>query len=158
MPTVTRNPKAIGVIRSANTEDVATIYQIEQQAFSQEAFKLSQFHQALKTGRNIFLVFMTEQGIVGYIWALLHQGRPHISRIYSIAVLSEFQGCGVAVALLEELIQQLKIKNCTELRLEVRTDNTAAQKFYTKMGFMPFGTISNYYADGKDAIRMREFI
>ncbi len=43
----------------------------------------------------------------------------------------------------------------SEITLEVRVSNIAAQRMYTKLGFLPRGVRRRYYSDtGEDAIIM----
>ncbi len=143
------------VIRTATLADLSAINSIEQQSFTTDGFHLSQFRAALTKGRNIILMAEFEGQPAGYIWVLLHKGRPHMGRIYSIAVSPHFQGKGLAAKLLEAASQHLKALNITEFRLEVREDNTHAIQFYTHKGFTTFATAPNYYADGMTALKMR---
>jgi ribosomal protein S18 acetylase RimI-like enzyme len=42
------------------------------------------------------------------------------------------------------------------MRLEVRTDNSAAIGLYTKSGYHRFGEITGFYEDGSNALRMQK--
>ena len=156
MPTVTPSAAHAAIIRPASAADAPAIYTIEQQSFKTDGFQLRQFQAALKHGQNVFLVAEFDHNMTGYIWVLLHQGRPQMGRIYSIAVSPDHQGKGIAAQLLAEAIKRLERAGLTELRLEVRQDNAHAQQFYTHKGFTPFATAPNYYADGMAALKMRK--
>ncbi len=64
------------------------------------------------------------------------------------------QNKGYARALLQQLCQQLSQQGVSKLFLEVREDNTVAQKLYTSLGFVTVGRRANYY-DGQDALIQR---
>ncbi|CZE49916.1 GNAT family N-acetyltransferase [Campylobacter geochelonis] len=84
--------------------------------------------------------------ILGYILIL---PKLKTSRIYSLAVLPNARGLGVAKALLE-----FGISRFNSLKLEVRTDNTKAINLYEKLGFKSIKTLPKYYDDGCDAFLM----
>ena len=143
-------------IRPANLADTSDIYAIECASFTQDGFKRRQFRDALKHGKNHFLIATIGTEAAGYIWVLTHKGRPQMGRIYSIAVSPLFQGKGIAAQLLAAAETQLHAQGCTELRLEVRADNTHAQQFYTHKGFSTFAHATDYYADGMTALKMKK--
>jgi len=44
------------------------------------------------------------------------------------------------------------------IELEVRSTNIESIRFWENLGFFPLRTISNFYNDGTDALKMRKFI
>ena len=59
------------------------------------------------------------------------------------------------------LIQELNVmmgSGLSTIRLEVRTDNEDAIKFYKKNGFSIISTLKNYYSDLSDAYLMWKII
>ena len=48
------------------------------------------------------------------------------------------------------------LPKCLGLRLEARTDNTAAQQLYLKRGYRSIGEVSDYYEDGAPALRLEK--
>jgi ribosomal-protein-alanine N-acetyltransferase len=62
---------------------------------------------------------------------------------------------GIAVALLEKIIDELRRKGCKSLYLEVRASNISAIRFYENYGFVSAGLRKNYYTSPKeDAVVM----
>ncbi|HEX4659528.1 MAG TPA: GNAT family N-acetyltransferase, partial [Streptosporangiaceae bacterium] len=65
-------------------------------------------------------------------------------------------GRGTGSALLEELLAEAARRGCTEVFLEVRTDNMRAQRLYRRYGFVEIGIRKGYYQpSGADALVMR---
>jgi ribosomal protein S18 acetylase RimI-like enzyme len=60
--------------------------------------------------------------------------RPLIN-IHDLAVASEFRAQGIATALLDEIEQIARERNCCKLTLEVLSGNHTARHTYTRCGF-----------------------
>ncbi|HUT82425.1 MAG TPA: ribosomal protein S18-alanine N-acetyltransferase [Candidatus Bathyarchaeia archaeon] len=71
-----------------------------------------------------------------------------------LAVHPEYQRKGYGSALLEKTIETVKLSPIKLIRLEVKTTNLPAIKFYEKYGFKIATTIKNYYEDNSDAFLM----
>jgi len=52
----------------------------------------------------------------------------------------------------------LKTSGVKIIELEVRSTNIESIRFWENLGFFPLRTISNFYNDGTDALKMRKFI
>ena len=91
----------------------------------------------------------------GYVLLLLHEG-TRLARIYSLAVAAEARGDGVATRLVEAAEAQARADGTAAVRLEVREDNAAARGLYERLGYEPFETVPDYYADGEPAVRMEK--
>jgi len=76
-----------------------------------------------------------------------------IARLYSIAVAASERGNGLGEALLARAAHTAHRRGGRRLRLEVRSDNQAAQRLYERLGYRHFGSHSAYYEDGQDAFR-----
>lgn len=105
--------------------------------------------------RNQFAVYlsaMMDGRVIGYagMWHVCEEG--HIT---NIAVHPEYRRIGIGCRLMEGLIDIARRRGITDMTLEVRASNTAAQKLYMKYGFEQAGRRKSYYADnGEDAIIM----
>lgn len=65
-------------------------------------------------------------------------------------------GTGLGARLLTDLLRAATAFECVEVLLEVRVDNTRAQKLYERFGFEPIGFRRGYYQPGNaDALVMR---
>lgn len=61
-------------------------------------------------------------------------GKPFIN-IHDLVVLSTNRARGVGRQLMETIIQKANEMGCAKITLEVRNDNTYAQKLYKKLGY-----------------------
>jgi ribosomal-protein-alanine N-acetyltransferase len=90
--------------------------------------------------------------IVGYVlfWLL-----PGEADVHNLAVHSEFRRRGIGRLLLQQVVIEARRQFSTQVMLEVRQSNIAAQKLYQSMGFVTSGIRKGYYSDdGEDAVAM----
>jgi len=142
-------------IRSATLGDLADLVRIEDAAFATDRFTRRTIHYLLTRARAIFLVAERRGAVVGNIVVLLH-GRTSLARVYSMAVDPARQQSGIGTQLLREAESRARADGRVVMRLEVRTDNTAAQAFYRREGYREIGGIKGYYEDGCNALRMEK--
>ena len=95
---------------------------------------------------------LSTKEVLGFAGAWIVAGEGDIT---NIAVNPSYRKQGIASRLLEKLFEVCKENNCTEITLEVRTSNIAAQNLYKKFNFKEEGIRKKYYSDnGEDAIIM----
>lgn len=95
---------------------------------------------------------LSTKEVLGFagVWIVAGEGD-----ITNIAVNPDYRKQGIASSLLEKLFEVCKENDCTEITLEVRTSNIAAQNLYKKFNFKEEGIRKKYYSDnGEDAIIM----
>jgi len=104
----------------------------------------------LESSNAIYFVAKLDNNIIGYIAAnLLYD---HID-ILSVLVIDEYIRNGIASTLLSAVIDYAKSISITDILLEVRITNIAAQKLYEKFGFIKINIRKQYYQDNlEDAI------
>lgn len=79
------------------------------------------------------------------------------AELLNIAVSKAFRRQGIANGLMNYLLAEAEQKNVTDIFLEVRFSNIAAQNLYTKHGFVTLGIRKKYYTNPvEDAILMRK--
>jgi [ribosomal protein S18]-alanine N-acetyltransferase len=66
-------------------------------------------------------------------------------QLLNVCVKSSCKRHGYAVALIEKMIVQARMRSCQVVLLEVRASNVAAQSLYEKLSFECIGCRSNYY-------------
>lgn len=104
----------------------------------------------LNNDNSIYFVAKINNNIVGYIAAMLLY--DHID-ILSVLVDNKHIRNGIAYTLLSNVSNYAKSINITEILLEVRITNIAAQKLYEKFGFEKINIRKKYYSDNlEDAI------
>jgi ribosomal-protein-alanine N-acetyltransferase len=138
--------------RSATLKDTASLSKLEAQLFSTENYPISRRMFRYHIQRNRIIVALDDTGkIIGYALALI---RKRWAKLYSLGVLKEYRGEGVASTLLTRLCEQLKMQKSERILLEVRVDNPKAITLYERHGFLPIRCTPRFYKDGCDALIM----
>lgn len=89
-------------------------------------------------------------GIIAYCVFWIVQGEAHI---LNLAVDPDWRRKGVAVTLLQSILDYMRPRTVFEVFLEVRTSNIAAIRLYKGLGFREAYVRKKYYGD-EDAIVM----
>jgi [ribosomal protein S18]-alanine N-acetyltransferase len=137
------------------TADLDGVLSLEDALFGAEAWSRQMLSGELgeQPASRYYLVAEDEAGIVGY-GGLLAAGTQ--ADVLTIAVAASRWGQGVGSGLLAALLAEARRRGCTEVFLEVRADNTRAQRLYHWWGFTEIGIRRGYYQpSGADAIVMR---
>lgn len=132
------------LIRSAGTEDVDKLEELENQIFL-EARSRRQIADAIscESGAKQIIIAEFNGEAVGYAWR-------EYSEIIAVAVAENRRGKGVGAMLLKQLID-----GTGEAFLEVRESNKAAIALYHKFGFKSITVRERYYIDGENAVVMK---
>ena len=109
-----------------------------------------------------FIVAEISGKIIGYIMCKMEHGFSNFKKlgfvkkghVVSIAVIDEHRRKGFGSILVNEAIKGVKIRQCSELYLEVRCSNNDAVILYEKLGFSIIQKLKAYYRDGEDAYAM----
>ena len=108
----------------------------------------------LKNKLALWLVAEEEGRVAGYIGS---QTCGDESDVMNVAVHPDFRRRGMAEALVNALVAELKAMDSHCLTLEVRASNVPAIALYEKLGFSEIGRRKNYYRNPKeDALIMRK--
>jgi len=95
---------------------------------------------------------VTHKSIVGFIVARQMAGEIHVN---NVAVRPEARRLGVGQSLLRAVLEWGREHDSTQAVLEVRAENTTAQKLYQACGFEVIGRRRRYYkAPVEDALLM----
>lgn len=138
-------------LRDASAADLPDLLALES-LFPGDHLSLRQFRHHLASASARLRVAFVADAPAGYALTLLRKD-SHAARLYSIVVDPAQRGSGMGAALLADALQQAQRAGKTELRLEVREDNTSAIALYQRAGFAPFGRRERYYEDGCAALR-----
>ena len=110
------------------------------------------FLDALASPEAVCLVAERQGAIAGYLVATLD---APFAELQNLATAPAQQRGGVARALLDELIAICRVRGVSELGLEVRVSNDAAQALYRTHGFRLTGLRRGYYqSPEEDALLM----
>jgi len=147
----------VALVRPARVEDIEALVAIENRCFDSDRLTRRNFHWMLTKANATTLVAEVGGRIVGYILVLYH-GATSLARMYSLAVVPEYRGQGIAQRLVADAEQVASDRDCVYMRLEVRSDNESAIRFYEGAGYKAFGTWPDYYEDHMEARRYQKRI
>jgi N6-L-threonylcarbamoyladenine synthase len=146
------------LIREALHTDLDQLMVLENSCFGSDAWDPDTMHSELVAKHTHYLVaFSTDksQQLLGYAGISKIPGNDQAD-IQTIAVSEQSRGKGIGKALMLKLLQQAREEQTEEMFLEVRADNSAAQKLYLDLGFEHIDTRKRYYQpDDVDAWVMR---
>ncbi|MEI5102134.1 ribosomal protein S18-alanine N-acetyltransferase [Streptomyces sp. PmtG] len=146
--------------------DIDPVLALEKELFPEDAWSRGMFWSELAHARGPgstrrYLVAYDGDRLVGY-GGLAAAGTDSgggdatAADVQTIAVARDQWGTGLGARLLTELLRHATAFEATEVMLEVRVDNTRAQKLYERFGFEPIGFRRGYYQPGNvDALVMR---
>ncbi|WP_158774308.1 GNAT family N-acetyltransferase [Cobetia sp. L2A1] len=95
------------------------------------------------------------RSVLGY-GTLLFRRNSQRARLYSFCLHPDARGRGLAQQLLSALECLACEQGCQQLDLEVHTGNAPAIALYERHGFAKYGRLTDYYADGASAWKMRK--
>jgi len=133
-------------IREMSPEDVPEAAKIEKMSFSTPWSETS-FHAEVHNIHSIARVAELENAIAGYICIRQVNDECHL---LDLAVHPDHRDKGIATALFNNIMEDLKPGKCRTFFLEVRTSNEAARKMYEKFGFNIVGIRKKYYINPTD--------
>lgn len=137
------------------TEDLDSVLTLELALFGAEAWSRQMLAGELtqQPATRYYLVAEDDGTIVGYAGLMTAGGQADV---LTIAVATVRWGQGIGSELIAALLAEAARRGCTEIFLEVRADNTRAQRLYQWWGFAEIGIRRGYYQpSGTDAIVMR---
>ncbi|MEU3876537.1 MULTISPECIES: ribosomal protein S18-alanine N-acetyltransferase [Streptomyces] len=144
--------------------DIAPVLELERALFPHDAWSKGLFWSELAHARGAhanrrYVVAETTDGTTGATRIVGYAGLAAVDRtgdVQTIAVDREHWSTGLGARLLSELLTTATAFDCREVLLEVRVDNTRAQRLYERFGFEPVGVRRGYYQPGNvDALVMR---
>jgi len=155
--------KQIGdcILRRCELGDIIPVMEINLRTLP-EHYSDYFYESLLEELPEAFVVAEISGKIVGYIMCKMEHGFSNFKKlgfvkkghVVSIAVMNEHRSKGFGSALVNESIKGVKIRQCSELYLEVRCSNVAAVKLYEKIDFTIQQRLKAYYRDGEDAYLM----
>jgi ribosomal-protein-alanine N-acetyltransferase len=135
--------------------DLHAVLGLEHELFGDEAWSVQMLESELaqQPDSRYYLVADDDGVVIGYAGLLAAGGQADV---LTIAVTLARWGEGTGTALLDAVLAEAASRGCTEVFLEVRSDNTRAQQLYRRHGFTEIGIRKGYYQpSGTDALVMR---
>jgi ribosomal protein S18 acetylase RimI-like enzyme len=106
-----------------------------------------------------FFVYQVSGHIAGFYKASRHPGRAsHVGYLGTLAVAPQFQGQGVAHAMVAEAIDALRAAGAKRIELTVESDNTRGLAFYAKLGFEVEGKLRKFYKRSHEADYVDDYV
>ncbi len=148
------------VLREMRWWDIGPVLALEAELFPEDAWSEGMFWSELAHARGeratrhyVVAEDPSDGRLVGYAGLAAAGG---LGDVQTIAVSRDQWGTGLGARLLTDLLKEATAFECEEVLLEVRVDNTRAQKLYERFGFEPIGFRRGYYQPGNvDALVMR---
>jgi len=141
------------MIEPMNSFHVAQIAQLEEICFS-DPWSERSIASELDNQLAFWLVAVEEGSVAGYIGS---QTVMDETDMMNVAVHPDFRRKGIAEALVNSLVEQLRKMGSHCLTLEVRVSNAPAIALYEKLGFTEIGRRKNYYRNPReDALILRK--
>jgi ribosomal-protein-alanine N-acetyltransferase len=137
---------------------LADVMQAERELFGAESWSEAAFWSELAQPDSRYYVVAEDAAqpaadrFVGYAGLAVFGDEAHV---LTLGVRRDQQRHGVGAALLRDLLAQAAGRGARTVLLDVRADNPAAQRLYTRHGFVPAGIRKRYYQpSGTDAVVM----
>lgn len=146
------------LLRPMRWWDVEPVSALERELFPDDAWTSGMFWSELANAGGAqptrhYLVAEDDGRLVGYAGLAAVDGTGDVQ---TIATARDRWGSGLGGLLLTALLRAATAFECREVLLEVRVDNSRAQRLYERYGFQPIGVRRGYYQPGNvDALVMR---
>jgi [ribosomal protein S18]-alanine N-acetyltransferase len=143
------------LLRPMTHADIDAVLELEHAVFDTEAWSRQMLAGELsqQPASRYYLVADDDGKVIGYAGLL---GAGWQGDVLTLAVAADHWGQGIGTALLRALLAEADRRGCTEVFLEVRTDNERAQQLYRRHDFAGIGIRRGYYQpSGADALVMR---
>ncbi|MCF2530097.1 ribosomal protein S18-alanine N-acetyltransferase [Yinghuangia soli] len=135
--------------------DIAPLLALEHDLFPEDAWSPGMFWSELADPETRHYVIAEDESgeIAGYAGLATAGGEGDVQ---TIGVRRDQWGTGLGATLLADLLAEARARGCHHVLLEVRVDNTRAQRLYERFGFVPLGVRRGYYQPANvDALVMR---
>ncbi|HEU4670673.1 MAG TPA: GNAT family N-acetyltransferase [Dyella sp.] len=140
-------------VRRAELSDLDDLVALEDATFDSDRMSRAQYRRHLDSeSARVLVASANHRRFLGTAVVFFRRG-SRVARLYSLASRPEARGKGVGSALMAAVERAARRHGCSELRLEVRTDNASAIRLYERLGYRRFAHLEGYYEDGADAWR-----
>ncbi len=139
------------IFRAMEKQDVARIAELERLCF-RSPWSEKSIGSELKNRLAHYRVGELDGKIIAYggMWIIFAE-----AHITNVAVDPNYRRRGFGVILMRHMMQIAVLRGASEMTLEVRESNLAAQNLYLSLGFEISGRRKHYYADtGEDGLIM----
>ncbi len=143
-------------IRKSVSGDLGFLEELEKTCFPkfQQSTRRAIRYSISSPFQNVFIAEVTENKEHKPVGSLTLYHYPKTLRLFSIAVLPEFQGKGIGKQLMEHLKQVAKTGKFERISLEARKSDKQLIQYYKDFGFKTTEDLPEYYSKNEDGIRM----
>ena len=133
-------------LRKMEEGDLPYILEIENVSFPnpwrEMTFKGEIYNQPISY--PFVIIYKPQKKVIGYLvfWQIKEQ-----MQINNIAIHPDYRRMGIAEAVLQQVLSEIRMGGTKYVTLEVRPSNIAARTLYNKLGFDILGIKENYYHD-----------
>jgi [ribosomal protein S18]-alanine N-acetyltransferase len=135
-------------IRPFELSDSREVLEMEEAIFSEPNPLLYQMIESYPS--EGFIVAELDGIVCGYLVGVLFMDE---ARVLLLAVKEKYRHQKIGTMLINAFMESVRSR-ANMIRLEVRSNNLAAQTFYFKRGFRFVGIVNNYYKNGDSAYIM----
>ncbi|MGA9768714.1 MAG: N-acetyltransferase [Blastocatellia bacterium] len=140
-------------IRDYKPEDFDRLYEIDHAAFSEDiAYSYPELKYYLRSRKCKTLIAEDDGEIVGFVTGCYYPKQK--GHIISIDVMPNRQRQQIGSRLLSEIESWLWQRGANAIYLETAVDDTGAQGFYDRHGYLVLERIEGYYSDTLAAFLM----
>lgn len=142
-------------LRAAEASDLAELVRLERVGMGADAWSRSVLADELagvSDSRRAVVAAAPGGALLGYGILRVVAGTADVQRVV-VDPTARRQGWGTRV--LSDLVAIAEACGCTEIMLEVSTDNDAARRLYQRAGFTEIARRGGYYRSGGDALVLR---
>jgi len=137
-------------------EHIDALMPYEHEMFGSEAWSADGYRDELADTRHRHYLAAVDQDGALLGWAGIRIVAD-TAEVLTVGVIPAARRHGIGARLLAMLLDEARRRDVTEAFLEVRVDNTAAQKLYERSRFVRVGVRRGYYDGGRvDAVVMRK--
>ncbi len=129
------------IIRKMQMEDAMAAAALEAENFS-EPWSANSFVEEIKKDSSIYIVAYEGEMLVGTCGLVVSFDE---GEVLNVSVKKEYRKHGIALQMLQCLLEEAKIKGIKHFTLEVREGNMPARMLYEKLGFVCEGIRPNFY-------------
>ena len=145
------------IIRRARPGDIPAITDIEAASFP-DPWSREVLAGTLTWYPETFFVATKNGNVIGFVAGGYEDtGEELYGHICNLAIAPRSRKQGVGRMLISREEHQFAIGLASGVQLEVRASNTAARKFYLRLGYREVFSIDQYYANGEDAVVMMKW-
>lgn len=141
------NPKMTINLKKADNSDISTLITLEKSVAGTKIYSPMLTEDEWVAALEIGVVYLiVKDGVIVGNISYEKKGESHI-HISGLVVAPKFQGQGIAMEAVKQVLKELK--DVKRIELATHPDNAKALKLYQSLGFVIESRKENYYCDGE---------